>query len=724
MILLALLLCVLKAHFSMAEVTALDEYEKAPDDSPWQIIADSLSYRDKDSTIIAKGDVVVSRGNQRLYADEALYNRTTGEIRLTGSIRLESGGDIFTGDEGVFNLQDQTGSITNGSIFITDNHYYISGDVIEKISEDSYLIKNCRVTTCNGETPSWSIAGAEVKVTIKGYGTIKHATFRVRRIPVFYWPYLIFPAKTDRQTGFLLPYLGHSSRNGAEIELPFFWAISDQTDATFYERFIEKRGFMQGLEFRYKGYNDSKGDFLFDIISDEITPKDMNDPDQVALSPVARTNQTRYWFRSKADQQLPVSIMSRLDLDFVSDQDYLKEFDEEIDGYGARPDLGGEFGRPLQDTHSATRRSALRLSHDSEAYSLQAIGEYNQILLDSSVNDETAQPVAGLDFSLLPRQLLDLSPYYAFDIDYDYIWRDQGQKGHRMSFKPGLSYPIWLGRYLEIEPSASYTGNIQWLDDNPEEDRQMQDAFQFDTRVSTLVEGYFDSSWMDITKIKHKFMPSLTYQYRFYNDEDRYQPWFEPIEKEGDFNRLTLSLDNYFDSRKENDKGDVSYAQLGTISLSQGLDIEETRREESPEREKEPFEPLVGSITFTPSSVVDLDAEAWWDHYINDISHSSLSLGVIVDRSGGNKDRYSVKYSYNKEGSRFLNYDIDFNISHRYSIGTYLKRDLGLNKTVESSYWIEYSSQCWGVRLTTKTQDSASSVKIIFSFLGLGDFGN
>ena len=36
-----------------------------------------------------------------------------------------------------------------------------------------------------------------------------------------------------------------------DVEVPFFWAISEQADATFYERFMGKRGFMQGFELRY-----------------------------------------------------------------------------------------------------------------------------------------------------------------------------------------------------------------------------------------------------------------------------------------------------------------------------------------------------------------------------------------------------------------------------------------------------------------------------------------
>ena len=59
---------------------------------------------------------------------------------------------------------------------------------------------------------------------------------------------MFFPAKTTRQSGFLFPMFSLSSeRNGLDVELPFFWAISENTDATLYQRYLEKRGFKEGV---------------------------------------------------------------------------------------------------------------------------------------------------------------------------------------------------------------------------------------------------------------------------------------------------------------------------------------------------------------------------------------------------------------------------------------------------------------------------------------------
>lgn len=691
--------------------------------TPWQITARTLSFNEKDEIYIAKGDVTLIKGAQTLSAQEAVYNRKTEIVEVSGDVRFESGEDILTGKSGVFNLKDQTGSITGGRLFLKQNHYYVGGDHMEKLGKDTYLIKNCRLTTCDGSIPAWSITGSEVRVTVEGYGEVKGAAFRVRDVPFFYVPYMIFPAKTKRQTGLLPPRLGYSSRNGMDVELPFFWAVSDQADATFYERFMSHRGLMQGVEYRYAAKNESRGTILFDILSDRIERKDMSNPDQMEISPYARTNGTRYWLRSRTDHQLPLGLTARLDADAVSDQDYLKEFQGGLYGFEARPDLVEESGRPIEDIHSPTRRTALRISRDQQDYSLQALASYHQ-RPENPANDDTTQPLGGLDLAILPRPLPDLPLSVSLDSNYNYIWRDFGLKGHSFTLSPEISYPMWFGPFLEFEPSVSFTRDMQWLDDSPNSiDRQSRDAYQARARLSSAIERIYDSEWGQIKSLKHKLMPSFSYEYRVHRDEDMYQPWFEPIDTEGKVNTITLSIENFLDARKEGSKGAVTYAQLGTLSLSQGYNMDEANRDEEPWRRKEPFEPLEGVLSFMPFPNLDVNAEANWDHYDEDISFADLSLGLSVDRSGGRKDIYEVDYEYLKGGEKTLNYRVDINLMRGLSTGTTLKRDLDKGKNIDKSYWLEYMSQCWGIRLIAKKLDDDSSIMVLFRLLGLGDVG-
>jgi LPS-assembly protein len=688
----------------------------------WEIKAKTLSYDQKEGLYVAEGDVVVSRGNQVLKADRAKYNEKTGMIEVKGNVVLESNGDILRAKEAVFDLQSQAGRITGGHIFLKENHYWISGETMEKTGPNTYVVKECRVTTCDGETPDWSITGSEVKITVEGYGSVKNAVFRIKDHPAFYIPYVIFPAKAKRQTGFLPPAMGYSNILGAEMEVPFFWAISDQMDATFYERYMTERGFMQGLEYRYIAGDESKGTLLFDILSDKIDEKDLTDPDEAEISPFPRTNDTRYWLRSRTDQQMPLGVRAKLDTDYVSDQDYLREFERGLFGYYARPDLVKTFGRPMEDIRSPTRRSALRLDRDQEDYSLQAISSYYQRPWNPSP-DPTPQPLAGMDFSLLPRALPRSPLFLRLDSDFGYIWREDGPKGERFSLIPQVGYPMWFGKYLQFEPSVRYTVSAQSFDRTNDEKRwQTNNGYNFQTRLSTVLERTFDVAWGGATKVKHKFLPSLIWRYGVNPESDLDQPWFELTDTSRKSNLLILALENFLDARKESKKGEVNYEQWSTFSLYQGYNIDEEREDDGLGQEKTPFLPLVGILTISPYPSLYFDAEAHWDWYDQNLPFADVGFRWSIERSRGRADSIGIDYRYRKEtGEDGLNLSFNVNLVDGLSVGASIHRDLSSKQSVDEKFYLDYQSQCWGVRVITDSSPGINSFMVIFRLVGLGD---
>lgn len=713
----------LQTSFSLALDGNFKERILRDPEAKWEIMADKMTYMEKEGVVVAEGDVVITRGALRLSAEKATYNKKTGIVEVSGGFRLETEGDLLAAESAVFDLNNGTGKITGGRLFLRENNYHISGESMEKVGPNSYRVKDFKATTCDREKPDWSFTGSEMNVTIEGYGKVKHVAFRIKDFPVFYVPYAVFPAKTKRQSGLLLPALGYSSFNGFGFELPIYWAISEPTDATFYERYMIKRGLMQGLEFRYVAARNSKGDFLYDILSDKIEEKNLSDPDQAGVSPFPRTNKTRYWLRTRTNQQLPLGIEARLDTDYVSDQDYLREFPA-LAGYEARPDLAEAFGRPIEELWSSTRRSVLRLSRDGKEYSLQAFSSYNELPENPPI-DTTPQALAAFNYTLLPRKTPVLPMFFKFNTNYDYIWRDQGIKGHSLSFTPELSYPIRFSRFLAFEPFIGYAWDSQWLDDNPLSiSQQSRGAYRVGAKFSTVLERIFNYDGKSIKKLKHKFSPALVYEYRVPEDDEKFRPWFEPIDMEGKVNRVSFLLENFLDSRREDKDGNATYNQWGSFRLTQGYNIDEARRDEDPSRKKRPFEPLVGVLSLRPFSEMDVQASARWDYYEDEIPSANVSFVYAPSRSGGRQDHYRIDYDYLKRGDKYLNFDIDLNLAYGYSFGGGVRRNLVLKNSVSSSIWLDYQSQCWGVRASFEELNGIKRVFVTFRLLNLGEIGS
>jgi LPS-assembly protein len=679
---------------------------------PWEISAKSLSYDREAEVYVAEGDVVITKGDVVLRSQRAVYNQRTGRAEVSGGVRLESGGDILAGENGTFDLNTQTGSIVNGTLFLRENNYYISGTRMEKLGEETYLVTECRLTTCDGTKPAWTITGSEVKVTLESYGTIKDAAFRIRDIPVFYSPYVIFPGKQKRQTGLLPPSLGYSSRNGLDTEVPFFWAISEQVDATLYQRYLGQRGYMQGLELRYLQDKDSEGTFLGDVLFRDLAKKELDDSDDLEVSPFPRNNDTRYWLRGKADQRLPGELSFRFDGDYVSDQDYLREFEKGMVGLEARPELDRSFNRPVDERFSPLRRSAMRVSQDRERYSLQAAASYYE-RPERPPNDATPQPLMGLNF-ILPYEGIGGRPLFlALGSEYDYIWRESGAEGHNLWLLPELRAPIWLGSYLEFEPTLKAALNAQLHEEGDSDwGHTNESAYEAELRLMANIDRVFDLNWGSLKKAKHRIWPILRYRYRDRQGKSDENPWFNPLEEEGSLNQIAFSIENFLDGRIEDGKGNVRYHQWGLLTLTQPYDMNRGTR---------PIAPFSATMTLKPLAYLDFVGSAEWDHYSKKIESADASMALWYPRGGGRRDRYSLNYENLDNGSETINLSAYLNLVYGFSVGGDLSRNLNSDEDISNRAWLGYDSQCWGVSLALRQEHEENTYMIYFRLRGLGE---
>jgi LPS-assembly protein len=291
-----------------------------------------------------------------------------------------------------------------------------------------------------------------------------------------------------------------------------------------------------------------------------------------------------------------------------------------------------------------------------------------------------------------------------------YIWRDFGKRGYSVSINPALTYPLRFNRYLEFEPSVSVIRNIRWISDDPHNDDTLsENVYQFQARLSTILERIFDVDWKNAERLKHKLVPSLLYEYRSRKDKINYPPWFDPIDALEETKTITMSIDNFMDAKNYDSEGNITYSRWAALRISQGYDLDESRLNQ-----------LTGTLLLTPFSELNLDAEVRWDHHKDEISFADLSLEYEMERSGGRKDTYRIDYVYLDGLNKGLSYNLNVNMPYGFSAGSSLQRDMDLRHNIENSYWIEYLAQCWSARLTVERFDEESSIMLTFRLLGLG----
>ena len=68
-----------------------------------------------------------------------------------------------------------------------------------------------------------------------------------------------------------------------------------------------------------------------------------------------------------------------------------------------------------------------------------------------------------------------------------------------------------------------------------------------------------------------------------------------------------------------------------------------------------------------------------------------------------------------------MSYYVDINLTRRFALGSTLQRDVELGYNVETSYWLEYNSKCWEIRLGMQQYDEESRVMFDFRLFGFSD---
>ncbi|MGA8201565.1 MAG: LPS assembly protein LptD, partial [Candidatus Sulfotelmatobacter sp.] len=141
----------------------------------------------------------------------------------------------------------------NRVILTSTAPFAFSGKLVEKTSQDHYLVYDGTITTCELPHPNWQFDARKVSVDVGGNAKIYRSTFDLHGIPILWLPYATHPVeKESRQSGFLMPSVGHSSTNGYMVGDAYYWAINRMMDATVGAEYFSLRGGSQRGEFRVR----------------------------------------------------------------------------------------------------------------------------------------------------------------------------------------------------------------------------------------------------------------------------------------------------------------------------------------------------------------------------------------------------------------------------------------------------------------------------------------
>ena len=130
---LALAFFMLLVTFSFASAEGKFPLLKDDPKVPWHIVADEIHYDDNANQYIAKGNVTITKQDKNLSADYVRFDQKNMKVFADGHVIMTAGQDILTGSRMEMDLNAETGTVYNGTIFLQENHFYIKGDKLKKV---------------------------------------------------------------------------------------------------------------------------------------------------------------------------------------------------------------------------------------------------------------------------------------------------------------------------------------------------------------------------------------------------------------------------------------------------------------------------------------------------------------------------------------------------------------------------------------------------------------
>ncbi len=639
---------------------------------PIHLSANYISYDHNSDVYIAEGRVEIRQRDTKLTADRVILSGRRHEVEAEGNVVLLQGDDVLKSERVIINLETNLGIIIHGELFLKKQNFYLHGEEIERVGEDTYRIRGGSFTTCDGDWPAWRFQAKETLVTLEEYASVWGATFQIKNVPVLYSPYLFFPVKTERQSGFLIPRINYSDISGWELNSAYFWAITRSMDATLYLDLASRRGIGEGLEFRYQRRQESGGRFYGYHIREAEAYR------QQRSEQLDRTAD-RWYSEFQHEEYFDPSFFIKAKLRHFSDRQYLRD-----------------YGATAEERFSEQVSSHILLTKNWESFAL--FGEVRHTVDLTKEDKTTLQRYPWIEFKGLRQQIFNSPFYFSLDSAYGYFGREEGVTGHLLDLFPHLSLPLRLGP-LEFTPDIGYRQTL-YLSRNGGEETYSRSIPVLQTTVATEFYRVFDSPWASLPKIKHILRPEISYTYLPDVNQEKIPNYDLPLSK---VSKLSYGIAQRLIGKVAAEKGGHKFHEILYFRLSQTYDFHEASREvTSPALPRKPFGALNAQIKISPLKYFSLENNSNYDPHEQRFL-TSFSNARFYDARG---DQLLLEYAWAEGSQNQLNGHLQIKLTPSLDFAYEIKHSFLDQQTIETIYRLGYRHQCWSVDISYSEKPS------------------
>ncbi|MBI3635668.1 MAG: LPS-assembly protein LptD [Candidatus Rokubacteria bacterium] len=663
------------------------------------VVADHLEAVGADNLLVATGNVEITKGTSRITSDRAEINRATGDAVALGRVILYDGEDRITGERIDYNLNSGTGVVYQGEAHATP-YYRIGGQRLERIDQSHYKIRRGIFTTCEDDPPTWSFRFGEADADMESSIFGLNGSFWVKQIPLIpFVPFFAAALRRERQTGFLFPRFGSTTRKGYFYEQPFYWNIADNMDATVTLDYYQLRGVGANAEFRYLLADKNRGQFDAFFIKETAS----------AVVKEKGHDDNRGWLGFKHDWAVGPGLTFRADINGVTDDLVLREYGDRIHERSSQRVESNVF---LTKSWSQWTLTTNVLTYQ-DLTSPKAIELYRLPDIKFSGTAHPFTDVAMRGFT------------YAVDANFTDFYRQVGSDGLRFDVRQRVSQPFTPGGYFTITPfvagrltAYSVTANGTGVTrdgttsfERVTHDPRLRPIFEAGTDLEARASRIYllDGFW-NLDAMLHAIEPRVNYTMVEGSNFDKLPQWTETdsIQRSS---TVTYSLTNRLRARTVSPIGTEPLRwDLARFTLSQNYNLADLNNGQN-------FGLANAELLVEPRpDTLRFRANTSYDQYKHEITQTSVDLSFTRVPFVTS----SIGYTWAK-GADFLRAGVDTELSRYLVVHGSTNWDLLTNTFVENRAGFDLRYQCWAFTVEfVRRATSEDEVRFALNLLGLG----
>lgn len=217
----------------------------APDMSDDRIISAAMDrlIGQRGGKIQFQGNVVIQDGDRRLFAPAVVMDQSDERVEFLQGLLVSEADLLIQGQSAELGMDGQSMDLQGVQWVIPSQGLRGTAQGLNRSADGRLLLRDAQLTRCVPGNLGWLLNVDELEINeAEAYAQGRGAVLRIRSVPVAYIPRLRVPLDGEQTTGWQMPSGGVSSTNGLEFQLPYYWQVSPQLNATVAPRWISERG--------------------------------------------------------------------------------------------------------------------------------------------------------------------------------------------------------------------------------------------------------------------------------------------------------------------------------------------------------------------------------------------------------------------------------------------------------------------------------------------------